>query len=82
MPANLYSFYLFGAKIADEMEKLTDMQHVYKGFVRMLQGLVEGLVDVSMSMTKLSSRLDFFFIVYLSGMSLIQMTVFGLSSSC
>ena len=46
-------------------------------FVRMLQGLVEGLVDVSMSLTKLSSRLDFFFfIVYLPGMSLIQMTVF------
>ena len=46
-------------------------------FVRMLQGLVEGLVDVSMSLTKLSSRLDFFFfIVYLPSMSLIQMTVF------
>ena len=43
----------------------------------MLQGLVEGLVDVSMSLTKLSSRLDFFFfIIYLPGMSLIQMTEF------
>ena len=30
----------------------------------MLQGLVEGLVDVSMSLTKLSSRLEFFFCVY------------------
>ena len=37
-------------------------------FVRMLQGLVERLVDVSMSLTKISSRLDFFFfIVYLPG---------------
>ena len=45
--------------------------------MRMLHGLVEGLIDVSMSLTKLSSRLDFFFfIVYLPGMSLIQMTVF------
>ena len=32
----------------------------------MLQGLVGGLVEISMSLTKLSSRLDFFFfIVYL-----------------
>ena len=38
----------------------------------MLQGLVEGLIDVSMSLMKLSSRLDFFFlIVYRPGMSLI-----------
>ena len=29
----------------------------------MLQGLVEGLVDVSVSLTKLSSRLDFFFFI-------------------
>ena len=46
----------------------------------MLQGLVEGLVDVSVSLMKLSSRLDFFFfIIYLPGMSLIQMTEFCLS---
>ena len=38
-------------------------------FVRMSQGLVEGLVDVSLSLTKLSSRLDFFFIVYLLGIT-------------
>ena len=43
-------------------------------FVRMLKGFVGGLIGVSMSLTKLSSRLDFFFIIYLPGMSLIQMT--------
>ena len=48
-------------------------------FVRMLQGLVEGLVDVSMSLTKLSSRLDFFFfIVYLPGMFLKVTYTLGL----
>ena len=30
----------------------------------MLQGLVEGLTDVSMSLMKLSSRLDFFLYAY------------------
>ena len=35
----------------------------------MLQGFVEGLVDVSLTLMKLSSRLDFFFfIVYLPGL--------------
>ena len=46
-------------------------------FVRMLQGLVEGLIGVSMSLTLLSSRLDFFFFIICPlGMSLIQMTMF------
>ena len=45
-------------------------------FVRILQGLVGGLAVVSMSLMKLSSRLDFFFIGYLPGMSLIQTTVY------
>ena len=34
-------------------------------FVRMLQGLVQGLIGVSMSLTLLSSRLDFFFFICL-----------------
>ena len=42
----------------------------------MLQGLVEGLISVSMSLRKLSSRLGFFFVVVCSpGTSLIQMTM-------
>ena len=46
-------------------------------FVRMLQGLVEGLIGVSMSMIRLSLRLGFFFFaVCPPGMSLIQMTMF------
>ena len=53
-----------------------DLLSMITFFVWMLQGLVEGLVDVSMSSMKLSSRLDFFFIVYLPVMSLIQMIVF------
>ena len=45
-------------------------------FVRMLQGLVEGLISVSMSLTLLSSRLDFLlFIICPLGMSSIQMTM-------
>ena len=32
-------------------------------FVRMFQGLVEGLIGVSMSLTMLYSRIDFFFFI-------------------
>ena len=50
-------------------------------FVRMLQGLVDGLASVSMSLTKLSSSLNFFFIVYLPSMSLIQIVFFDESQT-
>ena len=46
-------------------------------FVRMLLGLVEGLIGVSMSLRMHSSRLDFFFFVIRPpNMSLIQRTMF------
>ena len=46
-------------------------------FVRMLQGLVEGLFSVSMSLISLASRLDFFFVIrYTPSKSLTQMVMY------
>ena len=49
----------------------------FNSFVRMLQGLVEGLISVSMSLILLSSRLDFFFVIrYTPSKSLNQMVMY------
>ena len=49
-------------------------------FVRMLQGLVEGLISVSMSLILLSSGLDFFFVIRCPpSKSLTQMSNLALS---
>ena len=46
-------------------------------FMRMLQGLVERLISVSISLTLLSSRLDFFFVILCPpGKSLTQMIMY------
>ena len=52
--------------------------------MRMLHGLVEGLIDVSMSLTKLSSRLDLLLPYCLSSGYVFNPNdcVFGVSSSC
>ena len=59
----------------------TKVCHSFFTFVRMLQGLVEGLISVSMSLTLLSSRLDFFFVIRCPpSKSLTQMNITGHSN--